>query len=517
MEHALTTIALIGVVIIVASLLSGVVERSRAPVVGVFLALGAAIGPWGLGLVDIQLDSSVLRVLATLGLALVLFSDAVTVEFKEVRARKRLVARLLGPGTLLPAAVIALAAWWLLRVPVAAATLLGAALASTDPVLLRSVLRSRALPPGPRVALRLESGMNDALLLPIVVFSMLILQGGARGSGGVVAGEMARHAVGLFLLGPALGALVGWLGIVALARVRDRFGVRRDYESLYALGLAFTGYAAAEMVGGSGFLAAFAAGLMVASQDVELCDCFLEYGEATAEMLLLLTFVALGMSLIWTGLGVIGARTLLFAVIALAARTVVLLPVLRGVGIGPRDCRLIALFGPRGLSSLLFTLLPVFAGVPGSEYLFTIACLVVLLSVALHGSGIALFLRAASAPPSRAPTAAPPAAPAALPVLDHAARAAAGTDGAPAEPATSASPTTPTPSDAAPERMTITELRDRIARGETPVIVDARADRSFRASDLRAQGSVRVLPDDPVRSATEQRLSKHATLVVYCA
>ena len=75
--------------------------------------------------------------------------------------------------------------------------------------------------------------------------------------------------------------------------MRDRIGVRRDYESLYALGIAFTAFALAERVGGSGFLAAFAAGLVIAAQDLELCDCFLEYGEATAEMFLLLTFVAI--------------------------------------------------------------------------------------------------------------------------------------------------------------------------------------------------------------------------------
>ena len=79
------------------------------------------------------------------------------------------------------------------------------------------------------------------------------------------------------------------------------FGVRRDYESLYSLGVAFAAFAAAEAVHGSGFLAAFAAGLTIAALDVELCDCFLEYGETTAEMALLFTFVLFGSSLIWSG------------------------------------------------------------------------------------------------------------------------------------------------------------------------------------------------------------------------
>ena len=161
-------------------------------------------------------------------------------------------------------------------------------------------------------------------------------------------------------------------------------------------------------MGGSGFVAAFAAGLLVDAQDSELCDCFLEYGEATAEMLLLLTFVALGTTLIWTGLGVIDARTIVFAVIALGARTVVLYPVLKGTGLGSRDRRLIALLGPRGLSSLLLALLPVFASAPGAERLFSITCLVVLVSVVVHGAGIALFLnaksvRAVETPPAPAP------------------------------------------------------------------------------------------------------------------
>src|SRR6185369_15769792 len=146
--------------------------------------------------------------------------------------------------------------------------------------------------------------------------------GGSVASAPGPGSAVARSIVGLFLLGPALGALVGWLGIILLEQIRDRFTVRRDYESLYAIGLALSAFALAESVGGSGFLAAFAAGLTVSSQDVELCDCFLEYGEATGEMLLLLTFVALGTSLIWTGFEILNARTIVFTVIALIVRTV---------------------------------------------------------------------------------------------------------------------------------------------------------------------------------------------------
>jgi len=518
-ESFTATLALIGIVVIVASLLSGAVERTGLPQVAIFLLLGATLGPAGLGLVELTLDSSSLQVIATLALVLVLFSDAVGVDIGEVRQQRRLGLLILGPGTLLPAALIAVAAWWLLGLSPAAAALLGAALASTDPVLLRTLIRHPGLPPPAKLALRLESGMNDVILLPIVVLCMLALRAGPAAP----AREVGSHAVGLFLLGPLFGVFAGWLAITLLDQVRRRVGVRRDYESLYALGVAFTAFAAAEAVGGSGFLAAFAAGLMIAALDVELCDCFLDYGQATAEMFLLLTFVAFGTGLIWTGLPLAADwRTLPFAALALVVRTVVLLPVLRHSGIDKQSRRLIAMFGPRGLSSLLLVLLPVFAGVPGSEHLFAVTCLVVLLSVVVHGGGIALYLRRedrSGATAAVTPTA--PAGPApASPVPVSPAAASSPTRRAP-EPVPSlpagGDGRAPEPGDAVPEKITIAEFQALQRAGEPVVLADVRTERSYREDPDIATGAIRLPPDDAVRLARERRLDQHATLVLYCA
>ena len=178
--------------------------------------------------------------------------------------------------------------------------------------------------------------------------------------------------------------------------------------------------------------------------------------------------------------------TLAFAVIALAARTVVVYPVLALTRVPPRDRKLIAAFGPRGLSSLLLALLPVFAGVPGSDGVFTLTCLVVLLSIAIHGSVIGVFLRAGS-------------------MLDR-----------PPSPGRAESPS---PEVGAPqaERITIAEMRGLSERGEPVVVVDVRARKSYEADPRQAAGSIRVSPGDPLRFASEARLSQHATLVLYCA
>ncbi len=193
------TLAVIGVVIMVSALLSGLIERSGLPQVAVFLGLGAALGPLGLGVLNLSLDSAALRVVATLSLALVLFTDAVSLNIAEVQRRATLALRLLGPGTLLCAALIGLAGWWLLDLSVAGAAILGAALASSDPVLLRGLMRRRDIPADARQALQLESGLNDVVLLPVVLIAMVFLNQTST-LGGV---GLSKFALSLFILGPA--------------------------------------------------------------------------------------------------------------------------------------------------------------------------------------------------------------------------------------------------------------------------------------------------------------------------
>ncbi|MFY9553717.1 MAG: cation:proton antiporter [Blastocatellia bacterium] len=538
-ESLAAALAIIGVVIIISALLSGLIDRSGLPQVAVFLALGAALGPFGLRLLNISLDSATLRAVAILSLALVLFTDAVSLNIAEVRRRSALALRLLGPGTLLTAALIALAGWWVLGLSGPAAAILGAALASSDPVLLRGLLRRRDIPADARHALQLESGLNDVVLLPVVLVAMAFLEPGSPlgGSG------FAKLGLNLIILGPGAGILVGLLGVAALDLIRKRIGVRRDYESLYSLGVAFTAFAAAEAVHGSGFLAAFAAGITIAALDVELCDCFIEYGGVTAEMLLLFTFVLLGSSLIWSAFTVINGATLLFTAIAVLIRTPVYLLSLLGSGVDMRGRLLIAWFGPRGLSSLLLILLPVFAGLAGSEQLFSICSLVVLVSVVVHGGSPMLLARAARkralredtmtggtgvASPSEPADAEDKTAPQPLSVepgtpLVSITKASASSDGEAggrlsiAVPAASQLSAETGVEPIGSQRISIEELR-RLWQSKDPVVIlDVRTERSLEGSDVHAKGAIRLPPDHVVERAKEIGLNKEAWLIAYCA
>jgi sodium/hydrogen antiporter len=299
--------------------------------------------------------------------------------------------------------------------------------------------------------------------------------------------------------------------------VRRRIGVRRDYESLYSLGVAFTAFAAAEAVHGSGFLAVFAAGLTIAALDVELCDCFLDYGAATAEMALLFTFVLFGSSLIWSGFAVLSGAALLFIALTILIRPLTFLLSFVRTRMPSRDKLLIAWFGPRGLSSLLLILLPVFDRLPGSTRLFEYCCLVVLASVLLHGGSL-MFLgkrpghesttesgEAGGEPGTESPT--PQAASVVIRVEDVKPASVDGAGGAGSD----------VPAVQNIERITIAEMQALQQSGAPVVVVDARTERSYGDSDLNPVGAERMVPQHVVEQARERGLPKEAWLAIFCA
>lgn len=447
-------LALIGVVIIVAALLSGIVERSNFPQVAAFLILGAVLGPAGLGHLNVGLDSSILRTVATISLALVLFTDAITISLTEVRREAKLASAILGPGTLLAAGAIAAAGTYLLGLSLAHAAILGAALASTDPIILRALLRRPDMPSSARLALRLESALNDVVLLPIVIVAMAFIE---KGPGGDV--SLVDIALRMLVLGPGAGVAVALAAIGAMVLMRKRFPVRRDYESFYSIGICFAAFTAAEALHGSGFLAAFAAGLTISAFDINLCDCFREYGETTAEMLLLFTFVLLGSSLIWTGFQDVTWPLVIFGVIALCARPLSLMATLVPMRVEPRSRNLIAWFGPRGLSSLLLVLVPIFAGTSGTDPLFKTAAFVVILSVVIHGGSI-MFL--GSHKSAHSETGEP-----ALPMI-----------------------------------RTVAEISDLLGEGVDVRLIDARSKSSYNESDVILADSIRIDVDHPAATTT---------------
>lgn len=371
----------IGLVILISGLVSGLVERGPLSQVLVFVALGVVVGPWGFDAIDFNIDSPAIEAVGTISLVLVFFTDAIKLNLGQLRQNWLLPALALGPGAIITVVLIGLASKLLLDLSWSVAFLIAAVLASTDAVLLRDVLTNRKVPRAVRHTLSIEAGANDVIILPLLLILATIVAGHSKSTG-----DWITFGFNLYILGPIAGVAVAYVAIKAMSFMRQRMLVRRDYESLYSIGVAFVAYAVAEQLNGSGLLAAFAAGLTIAIIDDELCDCFLEYGETTSEMAMLLTFVFLGASLMQSAWNELTLATIVLALFVLfVARPVAFSLTLARTDISKSGKAMLAWFGPRGLNSLLLIILAIAEGLPNSEYIFGVVAVVVMASIIIHG------------------------------------------------------------------------------------------------------------------------------------
>ena len=373
--------AVIAVVLTVTALASGLVERSPLSFPLMFLGLGFLLGSRGFDVLDVGPHSPVLEVVATLTLALVLFLDAVKLQITELGKRWLVPALILGPGTALIIAVGALPLGLYLNFGWIMAFIGGAVLASTDPVVLREIVRDERIPRPVRQVLKIEAGMNDLVVLPVVL--VLIAVATDQGSG---AADWTVFLAKILLLGPAIGFAVGGLGSWFISWMDSKMAIREEHQALYGIGLVLASYSAATAAGGDGFLGAFAAGLGVVVLNQSLCECFLDYGETTSEMAMLLAFVLFG-AVLSDLIGTVDVvpTLVLAALVIFAIRPVVLGLVLSKARMSWQAHAFVSWFGPRGLNSLLLALLVVQAGIPGSELLLATVGVVVMASVAIHG------------------------------------------------------------------------------------------------------------------------------------
>ena len=459
-----TGFALVAIVLTVSALASGLVERLPLSFPMIFLGLGFVLGERGLGVIRMDSHDRTLEVIATISLAFVLFLDAVNLRLDEVGSDWRIPMLSLGPGTFLIIGMVALASMLLLGVPLVPALLVGAILSSTDPVVLRDVVRDERIPRSVRRALSLEAGTNDIVVLPII----LVLIALARAQVGDATGWLL-FLLQIFVFGPAVGFAVGALGGWLIGRIDARLQIRREYQALYGVGLVLASYVGGVAVGGDGFLAAFAAGLAISVLNHELCDCFLDYGEITAEMAMLVAFILFG-AVLSTSIATVplGPALLLGALTIGVARPLAIALVLARARISGGARAFIAWFGPRGLNSLLFALLLVHAELPGAEQLLAIVGVVVLVSVFAHG---------ASATPLSA---------------WYGRRMAAQTFAEERE--STATGLFEGPPGEVP-RITPAELADRLAGPDPPVVLDVRTRSAYAYDRARIPGDERALPD----------------------
>jgi sodium/hydrogen antiporter len=366
-----------GLLTLVAAL-SGVIKGTVLSASVLSVALGVAMA--ATGVVDVDATDGAIVELIELALILTLFSDGMFVERELLRRHWGPVARALVIAMPITMVLLALAGKALFPdLSWAEAFLLAAVLSPTDPVVTSAVVTSRLVPSSVRHTLNLESGLNDGLALPFVLFFLVLASPG--GEAGTEAAKLAGEAVVGAALGVALGMLAG--------RLHHRLpggGLTARYEGIYAVGFALFAFGLAEVTIGNGLIAAFLCGIAMAASEREVPDGFVEFAENASAILQVLTFFVFGGLIVATGFdhGVSALIAFVLFALLLARPAAVLLSFLR-TGI-PRSQKLfMAWFGPKGVASMLFALFVLKSQVENGELIFDVAAIAIIASIVAHG------------------------------------------------------------------------------------------------------------------------------------
>ena len=351
----------------------------------VFVTLGFVVGTQGLDLFQAQIGSTAVRHLAEVTLTLVLFSDASAINSRALVREAALPARLLGIGlplTIVLGCVIAVVAFPQLGFFPAMA--LAVLLAPTDAALGQTVVSDERLPSPLRQGLNVESGLNDGICVPLLFATIAFteLEGAAHFNGRIIIDLVKEVAI-------ASGIGVGTAAIVvAVYSASDRRGWIDDaWASIVPLAAAALAYGLTATLGGSGFIAAFVAGLSYGRLLGDRTPDTMHFLEDAGQGFSAVTFFVFGAVVVGGAVDHLDWATMGYAV---ASLTVVrMLPVavaMIGRGAALPTMAFAGWFGPRGLASIVFMLTIVDeSGMPGTQLIVRVTTVTVLLSVFAHG------------------------------------------------------------------------------------------------------------------------------------
>jgi len=380
-----TTLLVLAIAFVGFAALSGRLSRTVLTPPLLFASLGLALGDAGLGLLNLSFDREFLDVIAEFTLILVLFTDAAKIDFNKLQHEMALPVRTLLVGMPLVIAVgTAVALWLPLEIGLFEAALLAAILAPTDAALGQAVVTSPQVPERLRRALNVESGLNDGIALPLVLFFAACA---SLGHGAEMDRNWITFSAGQLLLGPLAGTAVGWIGAVVINWSSQRNWLAPEAEGAGAIGLAVASFLLAELIGGNGFIAAFVAGITFGHRLQNTCKFLFEFMESEGQLLVLFTFTVFGASLLPLAIEGLSWPVFGYALMSLTViRVVPIMLSLLGAKVSIGESLFLAWFGPRGLASILFAVLIFDEMVMGAEEtLLSTIFLTVALSIVAHG------------------------------------------------------------------------------------------------------------------------------------
>ncbi|HEY8638727.1 MAG TPA: cation:proton antiporter [Solirubrobacteraceae bacterium] len=349
--------------------------RRFLPFTVLFLVAGFVVGPGWLGIVHPDPRSDLVSALATVALIVILCRDGLEVDAEMLQREWRPPLRKLVVGMPITGAIVAVATKTLTDLSWTESFLVGALLSPTDPVLSNAVVTNPRVPRVVRHSLNLESGLNDGLALaPILALATAL--------------DATRHhfdplafVVQDVGLGFAFGIACGLLASLVTPRTAA-------HAAFMGVGLAFAAYGATQLgPEANGFIAVYVAAIVLGVRRPDLLRDVERRADQLVEIVKLGIFVVFGALLTFGGLFDDGwAAVAIVAVTLLVARPVAVFVSLAGTSFGRHTKAFMSWFGPKGVSTMAFSLIVLSRHIAAGERIFHLAALCVVCSIIAHGS-----------------------------------------------------------------------------------------------------------------------------------
>ncbi|MBI3945457.1 MAG: potassium/proton antiporter [Armatimonadetes bacterium] len=378
-EYHLIVVSALLALSVIASKASG---KLGVPALALFLIIGMLAGSEGPG--GIHFDQPLpAQSLGVVALALILFAGGLSTAWEGVRRLLAAGVALATAGVLLTALLVGWFAVIALRFSLLEGLLLGAIISSTDAAAVFAVMRSRNISLRPRLRhlLELESGSND----PMAVF----LTTGFIGLM-TVPGATALRLFPLFVQQMAAGAILGYLLGRAMVFTVNRINL--EYDGLYpvlTLTLVLFTYGATATLGGNGFLAVYAAGLVMGNRTFVHKNSLTQFHDGLAWLMQIAMFLVLGLLVFPSRLLPVASTALAVALFLMfVARPVGVLITVAPFRLPFREKVMVGWVGLRGAVPIILATYPLLAGLPGADAIFNVVFFVVLTSVLLQGPSL---------------------------------------------------------------------------------------------------------------------------------
>jgi potassium/hydrogen antiporter len=303
-----------------------VADLIRVPRMLVLLAAGALLGSSVSGVIDVKLDSIGAQLVLTLGVSFILFHGGLQLSTRVLGQVAVGLGMLAVPGVVLTAIVTGLVAAAVFNLPLMSGLLIGAVLSPTDPAILIPLFERLGLRPKVAQTIIAESALND----PTGAVLALSIAGVVLSGGASLIGPLREFVIDL-AISTALGVV---FGVVLSAAVSSRrAGIWRESSAIAVMAVISAGYFSIDSAGGSGYLGAFLAGLIVGNME-RLGLAMHSHHErdlrvvvaTVADVMVMFVFITLGANLPWSEIAdQLGPALAVIAALILVARPLTVL------------------------------------------------------------------------------------------------------------------------------------------------------------------------------------------------